>query len=294
MLTLRKSTALIMELGKMQTLLANRVMEQGFYLKDKDGNEVLLPNKYVPEGFDVEQEIEVFVYLDSMQRIVATTTKPLMEVDTFEFLEVKQISKAGYFLDLGIDKELFLPFREALWEYEVNEIILVRMLLDPVTNRLMASARINKYLSAEKHTYTAGDKVEIMIFDEHSLGLNCLIDKSFTGVLYENEIFEDLRIGDKKSGFIKRVRDDGKLDLSLQPFGYRKVELATDTVLKYLNENEGCIELTDKSQPEDIYQALKMSKKVFKKALGDLYKQKMIVLDKDFTKTVLRAERDAK
>ena len=281
-----------MELGKMQTLLANRVMDQGFYLKDAGGQEVLLPNKYVPEGFAEGDEIEVFVYLDSHQRIVATTTQPIMEVDTYEFLVVKQVSKAGYFLDMGIDKELFLPFREALWEYEVGEIILVRMVLDTVTNRLIASARINKYLSTEPHNFKAGDKVEIKVFDDHRLGFHCLINQSYSGVLYDNEVFEPLLIGDSKEAYIKRVRDDGKIDLALQPFGYRKVELATDIVLRYLNENGGSIELTDKSKPEDIYDALQMSKKVFKKALGDLYKQKAVILEKDETRITRGSEKE--
>lgn len=281
-----------MELGKMQTLLANRVMDQGFYLKDAGGKEVLLPNKYVPEGFAEGDEIEVFVYLDSHQRIVATTTPPLMEVDSYAFLVVKQVSQAGYFMDLGIDKELFLPFREALWEYEVGEIILVRMVLDAVTNRLIASARINKYLSDVPHTFKAGDKVDIMVFADHRLGYNCLINQSYSGVLYDNEVFEPLLIGDSKEAFIKRVREDGKIDLSLQPFGYRKVELATDIVLRYLNENGGTIDLTDKSKPEDIYDALQMSKKVFKKALGDLYKQKAVVLEKDVTRITRGTEKE--
>lgn len=272
-----------MELGKTQTLLANRVMEQGFYLIDEAANEVLLPNKFVPENFDVLDKIEVFVYLDSLQRIVATTQKPLVEVDDFAFLEVKQVSKAGYFLNLGIDKELFLPFREALWEYEEGEIILVRMHLDEKSNRLIASARINKFLSNEAHTFKAGDAVNIMVFDDHTLGFNCLINKAFTGILYDNEVFEDLRIGDTKAGFVKRVRPDGKIDLTLQAFGYRKVEKATDIILNHLKDNGGKSPLTDKSKPEDIYNKLNMSKKVFKKALGDLYKQKLVALSTEET-----------
>ncbi|HTO35860.1 MAG TPA: S1-like domain-containing RNA-binding protein [Flavobacterium sp.] len=265
-----------MNLGSYQILKIDRKTNVGLFLTDGK-SDILLPNKYVPETYEIGDEIEVFVYLDHEERPVATTLKPYIILYDFAFLRVNHTNKFGAFLDWGLEKDLFVPFKEQAREMETGKRYLVYMYLDEKTNRLIATSRINKFLNLEPAEYEVGQKVDIIISHITDLGVNVIINKSHKGLVYKNDIFDEkIRPGDKTIGYIKAIRAENKIDVSLRKTGFEKTDEYADKILKILQNGKGFLPLHDKSNPEDIKNLLQMSKKDFKKAIGNLYRQKLI------------------
>lgn len=270
----------MIQLGKYNKLITTRQTDNGIYLRDlEDGEEVLLPNAYVPEEVEFEREMDVFVYLDSEERPVATTLKPKAVVGDFAYLQVKEISEYGAFLDWGLLKDLFVPFREQLHPLDIGEYYIVYVYLDEDTERLAASTRLNRYFQTDPITVEEGQEVDLLIGHETDLGVNVVINNEHRGLVYHNDIFKNIKAGDRTKGYIKLIRPDGKIDVSLRKSGFVLVDKSSQIILDKLKENDGYLALHDKSKPEEIQKALEMSKKTFKKAIGGLYKQKRIVIE---------------
>ncbi len=267
----------MISLGKYNTLKILRDSPFGMFLGGDGDESVLLPRKYVPAEAAIGDTLKVFVYADSEDRLVATTLTPKITLNQCAYLEVKAVAPVGAFLDWGLEKDLFVPFKEQVQEMQVGERHVVILLLDRKSNRLIASARIIKLIKTNP-TFTEGDSVDLLICHKSELGWQVIIDKEHLGLLYHNEIFQPLEIGDQLPGFIKQIREDGKVDVTLQKQGYGQIESSQQVLLDKLRKNNGVLELTDKSTPEDIADKVQMSKKTFKKAVGHLYKQKIITI----------------
>ncbi|HOD10260.1 MAG TPA: S1-like domain-containing RNA-binding protein [Flavobacterium sp.] len=269
-----------MDIGVFNTLTIARLTKVGLFLTDgKD--DVLLPLKYVPKVYEIGEEIAVFVYLDHEERIVATTLQPYVTVDDFAFLRVNYTNSFGAFLDWGLEKDLFVPFKEQARPMEKGKRYLVYAYLDEKSNRIVASSRTNKFLSNDELTVTQGEEVDLIISHITDLGINVIVNKLHKGLLYSNEVYTDIRTGDKHVGYIKNIRPDNKIDVSLQKLGYESIEPNAQIILDELRASRGFLRLTDDSHPEDIKTVLKMSKKTFKKAIGSLYKEKKIEIKPD-------------
>ena len=267
------------ELGKYNQLEVVKEVDFGLYLDGGDDGEILLPARYVPEGTKVGDMLNVFIYLDNEERLVATTLDPYAQVGQFAYLEVAWVNQYGAFLNWGLMKDLFVPFREQKMKMQVGRKYIVHIHLDDESYRIMASAKVEHFLSEEKPEYEVGEEVDILVWQHTDLGYKAIIDNKFSGLLYENEIFQPISIGMQLKAFIKQVREDGKIDLELQQGGMKKVKDFSETLLAYIKEQRGFIRFTDKSDAEQIYKTFGVSKKTFKKAVGDLYKQRLIVLE---------------
>ena len=267
------------ELGKYNQLEVVKEVDFGLYLDGGDDGEILLPARYVPEGTKVGDMLNVFIYLDNEERLVATTLDPYAQVGQFAYLEVAWVNQYGAFLNWGLMKDLFVPFREQKMKMQVGRKYIVHVHLDDESYRIMASAKVEHFLSGEKPEYEVGEEVNILVWQHTDLGYKAIIDNKFSGLLYENEIFQPISIGMQLKAFIKQVREDGKIDLELQQGGMKKVKDFSETLLAYIKEQRGFIRFTDKSDAEQIYKTFGVSKKTFKKAVGDLYKQRLIGLE---------------
>lgn len=268
-----------LQIGRTCQLKVNRQVEFGFYLDGGEQyGEVLLPNGEIRPDIDVHigQPLEVFLYLDTQERIVATTHMPLAQVSDFAYLEVAWVNNFGAFLHWGPLKDLFVPFREQKMKMMKGHSYIVHVHLDPETYRIMASAKVEHFLSQDFPPYRTGDQVELLIWQKTDLGLKAIVDGRYGGLLYDTQMFRTLRTGDRVKGYISQVRPDGKLDLSLQCPGQRGVEDFSAQLLRHLQMNGGQTPLGDKSPAEEIYALFGVSKKVFKKAVGDLYRQRLI------------------
>ncbi len=270
-----------MLLGKKNTLKILRGTGVGMFLGDDEGNDVLLPKKYVPESAIVGDDIEVFIYRDSEDRIIATTLEPKIQLNEFACLQTMAVTQIGAFLDWGLEKDLFVPFREQNKKMEVGKWYTVFLYLDEDTDRLVASCKVNRYFEKENIDLAIGQEVDLLIFEETDLGLNAIINNKYKGLLYENEIFQRVKIGTSTKGFIKNIREDNRVDLSLQKQGYENVEPNAQRILEKLKANNGFLDITDKSDAQYVMYQLEMSKKTFKKAVGALYRQRIIRLEED-------------
>lgn len=267
-------------LGKFNTLQALRSASCGMFLGGSGDQEVLLPNKYVPKNLSIGDSIDVFLYTDSEDRIVATVLTPKILLNQFSVLEVKDVTQIGAFLDWGLDKDLFLPFSEQIKQLSEGDKVTVCLRLDEKTGRLFASTKTNKFAN-RKITVKEGDEVDLIIGQESELGHQVVINNRFIGLLFFNKIFQSISVGDQVKGFIEKVRDDGKIDVSLQKKGYAQVVDSKDLLLEKLKEKNGVLYLTDKSDPKLISKELGMSKRVFKQSVGALYKQRKIKIESD-------------
>lgn len=268
-----------LQIGRTCQLKVNRQVEFGFYLDGGEQyGEVLLPNGEIRPDIDVHigEPLEVFLYLDTQERIVATTHMPLAQVGDFAYLEVAWVNNFGAFLHWGPLKDLFVPFREQKMKMMKGHSYIVHVHLDPETYRIMASAKVEHFLSQDFPPYRTGDQVDLLIWQKTDLGLKAIVDGRYGGLLYDTQMFRTLRTGDRVKGYISQVRPDGKLDLSLQCPGQRGVEDFSAQLLRHLQMNGGQTPLGDKSLAEEIYALFGVSKKVFKKAVGDLYRQRLI------------------
>lgn len=266
------------ELGKYNNLEIIKEVDFGVYLDGGESGEILLPAKYVPKDHKTGDIVKVFVYLDNSERLIATTETPFAQVGDFAYLEVAWTNKYGAFLSWGVLKDLFVPFREQKTKMEKGKKYLVYIYIDKETYRIVASAKIDKFLSDEKPEYKFGDEVDITVWQKTDLGIKAIVDNRFQGLIYENETFRKLKTGEKTKAYIKQVRDDGKIDLILQKPGYEFAEDFSKVLLQYLKDNGGFTGLNDKSSADDIYSTFGVSKKVFKKAVGNLYKNRLITI----------------
>ena len=269
------------ELGKFNQLEVVKEVDFGVYLDGGDEGEILLPTRYVPEDCKIGDILNVFLYLDMDERLIATTLTPFVQVGQFACLEVSWVNQYGAFLNWGLMKDLFVPFREQKMKMQVGRKYVVHAHLDEESYRIVASAKVERYLSKEKPEYAAGEEVNILIWQKTDLGFKAIIDNKYSGLLYENEIFSSIETGMEMKAFVKQVREDGKVDLILQKPGFEKVDDFAKTLLDYIKEQGGRIHLNDKSPAEDIYDTFGVSKKTFKKGVGDLYKKRLIALHED-------------
>ncbi len=270
-----------MDLGSVNRLEIDRDTPPGLFLIDDEGNDVLLPGKYIPKSFEIGQTIDVFVYLDNEERIIATTHMPYIQIEEFGWLQVNQVTRHGAFLDLGIEKDLFVPFKEQARPMQEGKHYLVYMHLDEKTDRLVGTSKINKFLSNDNLTVQEFDEVDIIVSHMTEIGINVIINQQHKGLAYENQVFKDVRVGDHLKGYIKKIRPGNKIDVTFEKIGYKNIEDSAQLVLNELEQNDGFLGLTDKSNPEVIRQLLQMSKKAFKKAIGSLYKAKLIDIKED-------------
>lgn len=271
----------MIQLGKFNRLKIVRQTNNGIYLTDgEESGEVLLPNKYVPETWEVGDWLRVFIFKDSEDRLTATTATPLIKLNEFACLQVREVNGFGAFLDWGLEKDLLVPFKEQPGRMVPGGWYMVFLYLDHETDRLAASGRYQKFLQKDNIQLSPGQEVKLLIDNQTELGFNVIINQRYPGLAYQNEIFEKLHRGDHRKGYVKHVREDGKIDISLQKPGYAKVEPNAERILVKLHENKGFLPLTDDSDPGDIAATLEMSKKTFKKAVGALYKQRLIRLEK--------------
>ncbi len=270
-----------MKLGQINTLEILRETDHGVYLVDEENNEVLLPNRYVPDAFKIWDKIEVFVYLDNEERLVATTDKPYITLGDFALLRCSAVTEYGAFLDWGLVKELFCPFKEQVFKMKPGGWYLVHCYLDEKTERLVASSKTNRFLDNKELKVGQFDEVDIIASHPSDMGWNVIVNKIHSGLIFNDTIFNDINVGDKFKGVVKKIREGNKLDVVIGQVGYRNIEPNAKRILEELEDNSGYINLTDKSDPEAIKEQLQMSKKSFKKAIGTLYKQKQVDLKPD-------------
>ena len=274
-----------MDIGKYNELRVNREVDFGVYLIDDEGNEVLLPKRYVTDCMPVGARLRVFVYNDSENRPVATTETPTAIVGETALLRVKAVNAVGAFMDWGlVAKDLLVPFREQRVDMKAGRSYVVHVYLDETSERIVASAKLDKFLSHERPTYYHRQRVEVLVVQRTELGFKVIVNDSHWGMIYHNEILGDVNIGDRLTGYVKQVRDDDKVDVTLAKIEKARVDDLTTVIMDYLSSHGGVMLLTDKSSPEEIFKAFSCSKKDFKKALGQLYKQHLVVLSDDATR----------
>ncbi len=268
-------------LGKFNHLQILRDTSVGLFLGDDEGNEVLLPNKYVPKTYEIGEELEVFCYLDHEERPIATTLQPEIVRDEFQLLQVAEVNEFGAFMDWGLEKHLLVPFREQRSKMMEGYWYVVYCYLDTKTDRLVASNKLDKFLNNEDLSIKERDVVDLIFTRSTDLGWEVIINNQHKGLVYSNEIFKRVAVGDNTKGVIKRIRSDNKIDVSLQPLGVNVLEPAANKIYETLLQHNGFLALHDKSDPEAIKAILQMSKKTFKKGIGTLYKARKIEIRED-------------
>lgn len=273
-------------IGKYNKLRVVKLVDFGAYLDGGTLGEILIPIRYLPEGTQPEDELEVFLYLDSEDRPIATTEHPFATVDEFAFLQVVAVTRIGAFMDWGLPKDLLVPFREQKVDMQVGRWYVVRIYLDQDTQRIVGSAKVSKYLDNVPPTYTVGEEVDVLINNETDLGYNAIVNNLHWGMIYKNEVFAPIRVGQRTKAYIKKVREDEKIDLLLDKPGHTKLDDLAQKVIDALNQNKGSLPLGDKTDPEIIYSMLGMSKKNFKKAIGTLYRMQMVEISDNGVKLV--------
>ncbi len=270
-----------MNLGQYNSLSILRETDPGLFLGDEQGNEVLLPHKYKPDRYEIGERLEVFVYLDNQQRPIATTQEPFVTLNHFAYLCCCEVNQHGAFMDWGLVKQLFVPFREQARPMKAGNWYVIYLYLDPKTDRLVGSSKTNRFLTQEGMTLKKFDACEILVTHLTEKGANVIINQRHHGLIYVDDIFEDIRSGDRLTAYVKKVRDDKKVDIVLQPLGYKSIEPNADYIMEELEAAGGFLPLSDNSTPDLIRQELGMSKKLFKKAIGFLYREKRITIAED-------------
>lgn len=282
----------MIDLGKFNTLEIVKEVDFGLYLDGGSSGEILLPSRYVPSEYKIGDMIRVFLYLDNEERLIATTLTPLVQVGEFAYLEVAWINQYGAFLNWGLMKDLFVPFGEQKMKMQTGGKYIIHAHLDDESYRIVASAKIERYLSKDHPPYQPGDKVNLLIWQKTDLGFKAIIENQFDGLLYDSEVFQPLSAGMKVEAFIKQVRQDAKVDLILQKPGFEKVDDFANTLLRHITQAGGFTRFNDKSDANDIYNTFGVSKKTFKKAVGDLYKRRLIIIKEDGIYLVNRHHRE--
>lgn len=269
----------MVEIGKYNILKIVKDLDFGVYLDGGDDLEILLPARYVPRNVKPGDEVEVFIYHDNEGRIIATTAKPLAIVGEFQWMECKSVNDMGAFLEWGLMKDLLVPFREQKMPMREGKWYLVYVHLDHVTKRIVASARVDKFLDNVPSVYEFNQEVDLLVADETEIGYKVIINNLHWGLVYHNEIYRRLERGEHLKGYIKEVREDEKIDVSLTRLGYEKVEGIAGIILDALKVQNGFLPVHDKSPAEEIYSLFGCSKKSFKQAIGALYKKKLISIE---------------
>lgn len=265
-------------LGKYNQLEVLREADFGVYLDGKDDGDILLPRKEVPEGTEPGDILNVFIYLDQEERLIATTHTPLVQVGGFACLEVAWVNEFGAFLNWGLLKDLFVPFREQKAKMRVGGHYVVYCYEDKQTHRIAASAKIDRYLSKQMPDYAPGEEVRLLVWQQTDLGWKVIVDDKYAGLVYKDEIFSTVSMGESLTGYVKQVREDGKLDISLQPSGRANIVGFADRLLQYLTDHDGHTAFNDHSSADDIAREFGVSKKTFKKAVGELYRKRRILV----------------
>jgi len=271
----------MLRIGQYNTLCVTKFVDYGLYLDDTEGGEILLPKRYIPQDASVGDKLDVFIYVDSDDTLIATTEKPYACVGEAVYLKVSAVNKVGAFVDWGLPKEVLVPFAEQHKKMQVGRSYIVYLYLDKYADRIVASSKINKFIKDEADGYEENQSVNLLIAGKTELGYKAIINNKHFGVLYESDVFQNLKYGQKVKGYIKNIRPDKKIDLTLQLQNKNTRDDLSNSILKHLKENNGESFLTDKSKPEDIYKQYSVSKSNYKKALGGLYKNKLIVIHKD-------------
>lgn len=271
----------MIEIGKLNTLKVKRETEVGYFLEDEEGNEVLLPNSFVRKSYSLHSPLEVFVYTDSEKRLIASTLRPYAELNNFAYLRVATITDVGAFLEWGLEKDLFVPRSEQKQDMQENAFYVVYVYLDEHSGRLVASSYLDQFISKELEGLEVAQEVDVLVYEESSLGYSCIINGKHKGLIYHNDVYKDVFIGDEMKAFVKNIREDKLIDLSFQKSGFKHVLDATDIILEYLQKNNGFINLHDKSTPEEISIRLSMSKATFKKSIGILYRHRKVLIKPD-------------
>ena len=269
------------EIGKYNTLNIVRETANGVYLDAEELGEILMPAKFVNDEIKSSGKATVFIYTDSEDRLVATTEQPLAKVGEFACLQVKAVTRVGAFLDWGLPKDLLVPFSEQNAKMQEGRGYWVYVYLDLLTRRIAASAKLHKFLDNTPPEYKTGEEVDLIVLEETELGYRCIINSEHTGMLYKNQVFRDLKLGEITKGYVQKVREDEKIDLLLEKPGYEKVDEISAKILNELGENKGFLAVSDKTSPEMIQAMFGISKKNFKKAIGALYKQRLIEFTSD-------------
>ncbi len=267
------------QIGKMNTLYVLREVDFGVYLDGEELGDILLPKREVPPGTKIDDMVEVFIYFDSSDIIVASTKKPKTQVGEFASLKVIDNNEMGAFLDWGLPKDLLVPFREQSHKLLKNRHYVVYTYLDRVSNRIAASSKLDKFLSDDSGRYTEGDEVDIFIVSRTDMGYKAIVEDEHWGLLFKDEVFQPLEQGQKLTAYINQVRPDGKIDLILQKPGVVHLDAASKKIMDTLKENQGFLPFNDKTPPDVIYREFGLSKKVFKRCIGGLYKQRLIKLE---------------
>ena len=268
-------------IGLVNELEVIKEVDFGVYLDGAQHGEILMPKRYVPEACKIGDRVEVFIYLDSSDRLVATDERPLAMVGEFANLKVVSVTKVGAFLDWGLPKDLLVPFREQQQKMEEGQFYLVYIYLDDESQRIVGTSRLDKCLDNIPVDYEIGEEVDLIIAGQTDLGYKAIIDNSHWGMLFKNEIFQNLKTGQQVKGYIKYVRPDDKIDLSLEKSGYEKIDPISENILNKLAANNDFLPFNDKTDPDTIREVFQISKKSFKKAIGVLYKQRIILIDED-------------
>lgn len=267
-----------MQLGIYNDLEVLRFTSVGAYLGNEKGEDVLLPNRYIPHNLNVGDSIRVFIYNDSEDRVIATTEEPLIFLHEFAYLSVQDTNEYGAFLDMGLMKDLFVPYKEQTVKMKKGGIYLVYMYQDMQSQRLVGTAKIKNHLSKVGRELSQGEKVNLLICDRTELGQKVIVNQQYEGLIFEDQLTRDVQVGEQLKGYIYYIRTDGKLDISLSPIGLEKFDYHENIILEYLAQHNNQMFFTDRTSPEDIRTHFGMSKKSFKKALGALYKAKKIQL----------------
>lgn len=273
-----------MKLGTYQTLNVARHIQHGYVLRDtstRSQEEVLLPSKLAERNLQQGENVRVFLYKDGEERVTATMQDPKITLNSLGFLRAKDVNNNGAYLDWGLDKDLFVPHRGQVGTMNQGQYYLVYMYLDEKTNRLAASQKLDRFLNNDEITVQENEEVDLWIWDETDLGYKVVINEKYEGLIYHNEFYRDIQLGDHTTGYIKQIRSDNKIDVTLRPIGYEKVDANADHILERIKQSGGYLDLHDKSDPAEIHNRLEMSKKTFKKAIGSLYKEEIIRIEDD-------------
>lgn len=275
----------MIKLGEVNNLLVNRGSAMGFFLIDTSGEEVFLPFKYAPDNLKLKDVIDVFIYNDSEDKIIATTQTPKITINSFAALKVVDAASFGAFMDWGLDKDLLVPFKEQATKMYDHKSYVVYLFLDETSDRLVATTKLNRYLDNTDCDLKANQEVDLLIFEDFDLGYFAIINNKYKGLIYKNEIYSPIKVGDSLKGYVKQIKEGNLIDLSLQKIGFENIDINSQLILDYLKKHNGVIALHDNSDPDDIRRLLGMSKKTFKKAIGILYRQKLVKIEA--TQTVL-------
>lgn len=266
-----------MEIGITQKLKAVKASELGYYLEDDAKKTIILPKTSITTNINIGDYVEVFVYTDPQDNLVATTSKPYIQFEEFAYLQVKKTNADGVFVDWGLNHDLFVPKEEQVCEMEEGKSYLIFLLKDEITNRLFGSCKENEFVFFDEIDVKEGDEVDLLLYKMTDLGMNAIVNNKYKGLVFNSNIHKKIQPGDILKGYVKLVREDGKIDLLLEPPGYKKsIDKSSEIILDALHQNNGFLNISDKSSPETIKKVLGLSKKAFKKSLGNLYKQQVI------------------